>query len=91
MNTQTDLTLSDIDNFEVYKNWYVNENWKAFAQFAKFRKDILKEVKDEYFTKNKVIKATKKKQEPKKAKKKLKNTSISSIDNKRLKIGESSE
>ena len=66
MNVQTDLTLSDISNFEVYKDWYVNESWTAFSQFAKFRKDILKEVKDEYITKNK---AFKKKNEYKKKKK----------------------
>jgi hypothetical protein len=50
---QTDLTLSDLSNFEVYKDWYVNECWTAFAQFAKFRKEILKQVKDEYILKTK--------------------------------------
>ena len=50
-NTQTDFTLSDIDNFETYKEWYVTESWTAFAQFAKFRKDILKIVKDDYIGK----------------------------------------
>lgn len=55
-STQTDLSLSDITNFEVYKDWYVTESWTAFAQFAKFRKDILKQVKDEYVTKFKLNK-----------------------------------
>jgi hypothetical protein len=50
---QTDLTLSDITNLHTYKDWFVTQSWDAFANFAKFRKDILKKVKDDYITKKK--------------------------------------
>jgi hypothetical protein len=54
-NIQTDLTLSDMENFETYKDWYVNDCWTAFANFAKFRKDIVKSIKDEYITKSTMV------------------------------------
>lgn len=58
-STQTDFTLSDITNLETYQNFYINDCWKAFSEFAKFRKEILKKVKDDYIEKE--IKAKKKK------------------------------
>lgn len=54
-DTQTDLTQSDMVNFNTYKDWYVNDCWTAFANFAKYRKDILKAVKDEYITKSTMV------------------------------------
>ena len=54
-NIQTDITLSDMTNFETYKDWYVNDCWTAFANFAKFRKDIVKTIKDEYITKSTMV------------------------------------
>lgn len=53
---QTDLTLTDVTNLFVYKDWYVNESWDAFSNFAKFRKEILKKVKDEYIVKTNISK-----------------------------------
>ena len=90
MNTQTDYTLSDIENFEVYKDWYVNECWTAFANFAKFRKDILKEVKAEYITKNKAVKISKRKESLKRCKTSYKSL-MSPLSSKRKKQGEISE
>lgn len=79
-------------NFEVYKNWYVTECWTAFSQFAKFRKDILKEVKDEYITKNKALKNIKRKSESKKKIKQMKHqVSMSPLVCKQLKVDESIE
>ena len=79
-------------NFEVYKDWYVTESWTAFSQFAKFRKDILKEVKDEYITKNKVMKNVKKKSVCKKKINKTKHQlSMSPLPIKRIKVDENVE
>lgn len=79
-------------NFEVYKNWYVTECWTAFSQFAKFRKDILREVKDEYITKNKALKNVKRKSESKKKSKLTKHqASMSPLVCKKLKVDESVE
>lgn len=85
MNTQTDFTLSDIENFEVYKDWYVKESWTAFAELAKFRKDILREVKNDYIKKS-FFKISKKKS---KASQKI--LGKDKISKKRMKTGENSE
>ena len=57
--TQTDLSSSDITNLLTYKDWYVNKAWDAFANIAKFRKDILRKVKDDYISKKKYGKRAK--------------------------------
>jgi hypothetical protein len=76
-------------NFETYKDWFVSESWTAFSQFAKFRKDVLKQVKDEYITKSKSFKSYKKRESKLKGKLSKTGTPISS--KKRQKFEEASE
>ncbi|CAI2376148.1 unnamed protein product [Moneuplotes crassus] len=85
MDIQTDYTLSDIENFEVYKDWYVKESWSAFAQIAKFRKEIIREIKKDYIKKA-YFKISKK------YSKQVKGiNSMSPIQRKRFKTGENEE
>jgi len=94
-DTQTDLTQSDMVNFNTYKDWYLNDCWTAFANFAKYRKDILKTVKDEYITKStmkRTKQANQKLTESKKRTHSDKDAKSSSAGcNKRVKLNETSE